>query len=310
MASVEHTQISKQLLENVHRRQLTNGESNNVHQEEILQTLGGIDALLQHLFTSNAVLDQQQLDSLHHIITNASYKNQQTTTINAVSQQQEDNTYHHAFTYAFKDEDSLLFTIFGQENGSKILHVLHSKIMKGIQVLLFGGFVVLCMLQPYGLSWDAWLAYLSICAGFAFIYTIVWILYLNTEAMKLLLKQFEFWFKLFYLIQYLSTNAIIQYVCWDNPFHLICTFTLFLGALLFIVMIFDTINTKKFIKLMISSFAVAVFAWRALDLMLESFYRYERFDEVAVTIDIPYINDQARISIVDICSNSAQILAI
>eukprot|EP01083_Nonionella_stella_P271704 920877_1 len=95
MASIEHTQISKQVLANVHSRQRTDGESNNIHQEAIIETLGGIDAILQHLFTSNAVLDQDQLDSLHHIITSPSHKNQQTTTINAVSQQQEDSTYHH-----------------------------------------------------------------------------------------------------------------------------------------------------------------------------------------------------------------------
>eukprot|EP01083_Nonionella_stella_P189947 703556_1 len=217
MASVENTQISKQLLENVHRRQLTNGESNNVHQEAIIETLGGIDGILQHLFTSNVVLDQQQLDSLHHIITNASHKNQQTTTINAVSQQQEDNTYHHAFTYTFKDEDSLLFTIFGQESGSKILHVLNGKIVKGVSVLLLSVFVVLLMLHGiYGL-WDAYIAYLSAVSLFSSIYIFGWILYSNKEAMKLLLKQFEFWFKIFYLIQYLSANAIIQHMIFNDP---------------------------------------------------------------------------------------------
>eukprot|EP01083_Nonionella_stella_P273580 928103_1 len=134
MASLEHTQISKELLENIHRHQLTNGESNDAHQEAIIQTLGGIDDILQLLFTSNAVLDQMQLDSLHAIINNTSSKNQLQlqTTINQdnASSQQEDKTYHiyKTFTYTFKDEDSLLFTIFEQENANKILHALNSKI--------------------------------------------------------------------------------------------------------------------------------------------------------------------------------------
>eukprot|EP01083_Nonionella_stella_P160419 524453_1 len=315
MASVEHTEISKQVLENVHRRQLTNGESNSVHHEAIIEALGGIDEILQHLFASNVVLEQQQLDSLHHIITNTSHKDQQTTTIDAVSQlqSQQDEAYHHTFSYTFKDEDSLLFTIFGQENGSKILHVLNGRIMKGILFSLLGVFIILCSSLFYGLSWDAFFA----CASFLFllasIYITVWILYSNKEAIKLLLKQFEFWFKLFYLFQYLVANAIIAYILFDHPPHFICAYTLFLAALLCIVMIFDTINTKKSIKLMISSFAVAVFAWRSLQIMLDTYYEYEVFNGVVVTIDIPYMNDQAseiRISIVDTCSNAAQILTI
>eukprot|EP01083_Nonionella_stella_P139235 424313_1 len=100
MASVKHAPIliSKELLANIHRRQIMNGVTNKVHQESIIDTLGGIDDILQHLLTSNVILDEQQLNSLHRIIANTSYKNQPllTTTINAVSQLQphlEDKAY-------------------------------------------------------------------------------------------------------------------------------------------------------------------------------------------------------------------------
>eukprot|EP01083_Nonionella_stella_P240420 840480_1 len=115
MASSENTDlntpISKELLASIHRRQLMNGKTNNVYQEAIVDALGGIDDILQHLFTSNVVLDSQQLDSLHCIIA----RNQQTSKINAVSQPQfqEDKTYitMPTLTLTFKDEDSFLFTI-------------------------------------------------------------------------------------------------------------------------------------------------------------------------------------------------------
>eukprot|EP01083_Nonionella_stella_P062828 163341_1 len=201
--SLERTPISKERLENARRHQLMNGETNHVHQDAIIRALGGIDEILQHLFASNVVLEQQQLDSLHHIIADTSHTNQQITAANAAPHQPEDQTHTvMALTYTFKDEDSLLFAIFGQENGTKILHVLNDKILKCILLLLLGVFIILGVLILYGLSWDVYLAYWTVVGLFASIYTILWILYTNKEAMKLLLKQFEFWFKIVYLIQY------------------------------------------------------------------------------------------------------------
>eukprot|EP01083_Nonionella_stella_P086321 239779_1 len=182
MASAEHTLISKELLETLHRHQLMNGETNDVHREAIVNALGGIDEILQHLFASNAI-DQHQLESLHHIIANTSHENTQTTTINAVptSPPQEDKTYHHSFTYTFKDEDSLLFAIFGQENGNKILDILNGPIMKCIWVLVFAVECVLFVLTEYGLSWEIVLSCWAVGYLFGSIYIIGWILYLNTE---------------------------------------------------------------------------------------------------------------------------------
>eukprot|EP01083_Nonionella_stella_P145850 457933_1 len=105
MTSTEHTPVSKELLANLHRRQLTNGKTNNAHQESIVDALGGIDVILQHFFTSNVVLDEQQLRSLHRIIANTPHKTTQTSTINAVSQPQD---YKITLSYTFKDKDSFL----------------------------------------------------------------------------------------------------------------------------------------------------------------------------------------------------------
>eukprot|EP01083_Nonionella_stella_P317104 1153064_1 len=136
MASSGHAPISKVLLATIHCRQLKNGKTNNVHQEPIVDALGGIDVILQHLFASNVALDEQQLDSLHRIIANTSHKNQPHSTINAVSQPPEDKR-HVTLTYTFKDEDCFLFYIFGQQKGAKILHILNGKIIKCIYIVTF-----------------------------------------------------------------------------------------------------------------------------------------------------------------------------
>eukprot|EP01083_Nonionella_stella_P273578 928101_1 len=133
LASAEHTPISKELLAEIHRCQLMNGKRNTVHQEAIVDALGGIDDILQNLLTSNAVLDEPQLDSLRMII--------EQNTINAVSQPQEDKA-HITITYTFREEDSFLFTVFGQENGEKILRMLNGKIIQGILLILFGVAVI------------------------------------------------------------------------------------------------------------------------------------------------------------------------
>eukprot|EP01083_Nonionella_stella_P299330 1016255_1 len=312
MAATEHTPVSKKLLMNIHRRQLMNGRKNNVHQDAIVDALGGIDVILQHFFTSDVVLDEQQLDSLHRIITNTTHTNKQTT-INTVSRPQEDKAQiMPTLTYTFKDEDSLLFTIFGEENGAKILHILSGKIIICVLSVLFGLFVIAFFLGTFSVvSWDVANAFLVVFYLFCSMYIIMWILYANKEAMKLLFRQFVFWFKIWYLIMYLVVNAIIRHLDDTHP-YLNCAVSIFYAALLFIVMIFDAINTRKFIKIIISSLAVGIFAVRTLEIMLRSFYvdQWDIYDRSIMTVDIPYVDDKARISIVDMCSNAAQILAI
>eukprot|EP01083_Nonionella_stella_P243029 847206_1 len=253
---LEHIPISKELLGKLHHRKLMNGERNNAHQEAIIQALGGIDEILQHFFTSNVILDQQQLNSIHHIITNTPHKTQQMA---QRPQLQEDkaHTTMPTLTYSFKDEDSLLFTIFGQENGTKILHLITGKIIKfKWMLLLCAGFstlpLVLVAFSVVKQSFSDWGN--SIIFLFLAIYIIGWILYANKEAMKLLLRQFVFWFKIVYLIQYLVTNAIINHLQ-GLPLYFICADVICWAALLFIVMIFDAINTTKYTKVIISTLA-------------------------------------------------------
>eukprot|EP01083_Nonionella_stella_P243027 847203_1 len=205
---LEHIPITKERLGKLHRRQLMNGERNNTHQEAIVHALGGIDEMLQHFFTSNIVLDQQQLDSLHHIITNTPHKTQQ--------QEDKAHTTMPTLTYTFKDEDTLLYAIFGQEKGTKILHLLTGKIIKSKWILLFWiGFSILVGVLMAFLKFsfeDAFTFVYPIFSLLGAIYIIGWILYANKEAMKLLLRQFVFWFKIFYLIQYLVTHEALHHL--------------------------------------------------------------------------------------------------
>eukprot|EP01083_Nonionella_stella_P073121 197475_1 len=318
MASSENTDlntpISKELLASIHRRQLMNGKTNNVHQKAIVDALGGIDAILQHLFASNVVIDEQQLDSLHRIIANTSHRNQQHSTINAVSQPQEDKTHvtMPTLAYTFKDEDCFLFYIFGQQKGAKILHTLNGKIIKGILTLLFGLAAIVILLELLSIVDTSILrAYLTVFLLSYSIYIIMWILYANKEAMKLLFRQFVFWLKIGYLILFVLTDSIVRHLD-DYPPYYICAYSIFYAAILFIVMIFDAINTQKYIKIIISSFAVGVFAQRTSAIMVNTFYvdQSDVYDEAIMTVNLPYVDDKARISIVDMCSNAAQILVI
>eukprot|EP01084_Bolivina_argentea_P127598 225616_1 len=77
----EEKPITKSLLRSIHSRQLIQNESNNMHKEAILSTLGGIDKLLSTLLESNAIMTQNQLHSLHNIINNT----QETKSIDQIS---------------------------------------------------------------------------------------------------------------------------------------------------------------------------------------------------------------------------------
>ncbi len=94
------------------------------------------------------------------------------------------------------------------------------------------------------------------------IYFFGWILYSNKEPMKLL-KEFEFWYKLFYLSVYLVAEAIIVYIRGD-PLYLISTIFIFQATILFLVTIFDATNINISNKTIISSFALAIFSDSAL----------------------------------------------
>eukprot|EP01083_Nonionella_stella_P135505 412210_1 len=140
METKDEQYITKSLLKSLHHKQLMRNESNNMNKEAILSTLGGIDKLLSTVLESNAILTQNQLDSLHIIIHNTQPK--QTNTISKSSTNIEDKGYTQKLKFTFNDNDILLNSIFKQRTATNIIHGLNHKITKSILMIVFlGGFV-------------------------------------------------------------------------------------------------------------------------------------------------------------------------
>ncbi len=134
-------------------------------------------------------------------------------------------------------------------------------------------------------------------------------MYSNSKSVKLLLKEVEFWIKVFFLPVYSMTNAVIRYVQ-GYPLHNICTFFLFSTTILFLVIVFDATKNNTIIDLRLFSQSV-LFHFIAMNMIFISFYRAEYVidDQFKVTMSLFGVGLMT-INIMHIFITSTQILAI
>ncbi len=65
---MQQKQISKTLLQRTHQHQIESGIKNDEFQQDIVEILGGIDEILTHLFESNIIFTQKQMNDIYQII--------------------------------------------------------------------------------------------------------------------------------------------------------------------------------------------------------------------------------------------------
>eukprot|EP01084_Bolivina_argentea_P308151 532755_1 len=298
--------ISKSLLKTIHDRQLMNGVSNNKQKEEIISTLGGIDQILSRLLKSNVNFNDKQLQSLHHIITHTNNNYKTTNIINKTHNNIEDKGYKRKLEFTFNDNDILLYKIFTEQTAINIINILNNKITK---ILL--AMIVFASLFVAIAGEDVMYTYASFMCLMLSIYCFGWILYCNKLVMNMLFKEFEFWFKIFYLSLNLITRGVIRYVEGAALFFN-WTGAVFTGSILFLVMIFDAINIKQSNKLIISSFALGAFSRAVLYWSQIAFWRDEFpiYDKLTITTPNVSVLGTMTLNIIDIARNSSLILAI
>ena len=289
--------VTKSSLETLHRNCVRDiGSLSSQKQKEIINSFGGFDEMLYKIWVSDIVLRQQQLNSLHHIM----------------SSTQADANNDQTITFAFKDEDILLFDkhISSKETALKIMRILKSNITKAILVLILLLGVAMGIISlyvhpsygPYLLNSFTVVMYSSFA-----LYLVGWILCVNKEAIKILSTQFEFWFKLFYLI--LFTSAHISWQIFVDDLVLEAD-GLFTAVFLCLVMMFDALNISQTHKIMLSSIAFALFFWGTLDAQKLIFYDADAYQQATVHIPDHFGFGSMRINLLDIIANSGQILAI
>ena len=309
---------TKASLQRLHEHQLSiYGSSTKEQKHAIVEALGGADQILSTLFKSNALIDDEQLESLHQIISNPQkYSRSQPTQtkINqniSITEVTADKGYGQAIKHSFYDNDMLLYNLFNKRMASNIKQILYSKkVAMLLAMIVFLLHTVPNALYVTGiLSRQMRLVSISVASLFFFFYLFGWLLTANKAAMKLIGKEFVFWFKLFYLLTYLVTIAWIRSLEEASAYYVV-PYILSNACLFTLTMITDALNISQSSKIILTAFALGTFAYNTLYFQRASLLQSGIYKEANVLISTPFGFDSMNLNIVDICSNSAQILAI
>ena len=305
---------SKVSLLKLHEDQLSiYGSSTKEQKDAILGALGGADEVLKALLTSNALINDEQLKALHQIISNPrGHSDSQSRESKMVRNSMEkDKGYKPAIKMKFYDRDMLLFTVLNRRRATKIRSILYStKTNIFIFICLFLFYILPTALYAAGvLSWNVRLVPVFFSNIFLFFYSFGWILTANKEAMKLICREFVFLIKMGYLLIWLATDAGISYLS-GYPVYYICAYLLHFTALFTLIMITDALNISQTSKIMLTIWALGVFAGYTVFYQQSALHQSEEYSKAVVFIPGRVGFDSMRINVVDICANAVQILAL
>ena len=258
----------------------TYGTTTNEQRKEIINVLGGFDEMLSHLWNSTSLgLSQNQLQSLADIFetpqpqTNRANIAAITRRNTKTNLEDEDD---ESITFTFKDEDIILFRMFSHDTAKKIQNALTSSILKiffFISVLILIILLLICgrLYGGFGIvPVEIYYAYETFFIFIASLYTYAWILCANMTAMKMLIQNFVFWFKMFYLAIYLVTFAMLldleRSISYESVaiYYSIPMAIILEAGCLGVAMITEALNIGQSSKLLLTTIAFARFAFSFL----------------------------------------------
>ena len=306
------TKPTKASLQRLHEDHLSiYGSSTKEQKMAVGNVLGGVDEILSALLKSNALINDEKLETLHEIISNPQNSFDAQSHKSKIKQNKlmiEDEGKQQILN--FDDSDMLLFTVFNQERAIRIKHTLYSSKTN----ILMGSIFLLLLIVPGLLNLSGivslriwYICWSCSCIPFYF-YLFCWILTANKEAMKLICHEFEFWFKCGYLIIYLVTAGWISYLH-SLPIYYICSSVSFLALLFTLTMITDALNISQSSKIMLTALALTTFGHSTVLQQQTSLYQYEVYSKADVSIP-NYFGNALHVNVIDICWNSVQILAV
>jgi len=190
---------------------------------------------------------------------------------------------------------------------------------KVTKMMLFLLFIVTVLSQFLG-SYFGTEIYFMVSSVFYIVfaaYLLCWLPFANRPALKLLMHQFEYWFKLCYLIIFCISFMIIGVVSQDDdiesyPLYRYCAQTPFLAVFTLFVMIFDAMRMKPASKMLVSTLAVWFFSWLTLSYKRMVYFPDSSRLYESAKIQIPSVlgYENPEISVVWIAANAAQVLFI
>ena len=198
--------ISKSALFHIHQTQLSKDKYNVINVNQLVVSLGGIDAILSHYLSpeNSMQLSQLQLQSIHNIIT---------------AEQNSSNIIPEKPSfYTFSKSKTLIQQISNDSITEKLVNFVYSKTAAVILTImactlvswwLYAIFIAKEKDDNYDYIWLGFDVCRLIFEIVMFFWAIMIILTVNIAALILSIKQFLFWFKLFQCLGFCITQWII-----------------------------------------------------------------------------------------------------
>lgn len=296
--------VSKESLRVLHQQRVQRGLHHDHLQNEIIALLGNIDGALERFLKSDAEMTQREIDGLAQLFKDSSSLIQNTS-IHA--DPKEHNRDEDSIKLCFHDVDTILFSFFGQHEASRIIKAINSKyIWIFLITVLFIQIALAMSGSPIAGGFGAFS-----CILYS-IYILLWIMYSNKCALKMVMKSFQTLFKLLYLVQFLCVRTAIGYIRADWPFYGYCSSAMFFGTFLYFVLIFDAMNIRQTHKVLMSCGAAGWFSWTVLDYRDCVYFPNDCSYHDAATVVIPdYFGfGEITVSLIDTAAKSGTVLCI
>ena len=274
---------------------------------QIVDALGGVQNILTMILSSNDIkLTEDQIAKLDNII-----NTQHRISTSQTDAENVDNN-NPEWTYTFDTHDTKLHDVFGDVKGQKIMDIVHSNKFV-IPVLIMTAFAYM-MNYWFSLKYIIIKNVIQEIVGIiAIVSAILFLMAANKTSIAMLLRRFEFWFKFFYLAQWMIISCIYYYVLIDSrewkPYPVqsgsieydLELFTLSLGYITTIlgctvIAAFDAFHISTTIKAIYATCGALITTTAAISF---TFYPDVRFEE-----------EYFHISFTSLIAGSAQVLAI
>ena len=314
---------TKALLQQLHDKQLsTFGPSSKEQKDAIVDALGGVDELLQCIWSSDIAIDEERLERLEHIIGNPHIYHHHAATNYAFSRDppgmETFDLNNKLIKYEFVDDDMILYRLFNKRRAKKIKSIL---ISNKTFILLVSSFVFIQSLSvlhiTFGNANELTVWGLLIFIGYWLLFSIPFLMFMiglllcaNIKALKMLSTEFVFLFKMFYLMQFVVGNTYCDSFSGKWVAIVNVNTGLQASSLLILAMITDALSIPHRIKIFFTIYAVAGFATHVVKYRRISFYKEDLYEQSNISIPNLFGFDPVHTNAVDMTGKAAQVLVI
>ena len=250
-----HSTIDIETFSEYHCSSLINGSTNNKYSNEIIDSLGGIDNILktyisitktyhdQHDHEFNDLLTHDQINQIYKILSNDDNDNDDND-----NDDNDNNKSGTLITYYFNQTDTFLHSIcLNEEIANKIINLLFDKKLFLVTAIIAIPYSIITAFfsESFGSesihSISGFFVFEIIFQSIVIFYCILVILSCNRRTFKFVVKEFDFWVKIYYSIGALIANSI--YIrCLDFDKNRIIWIDLSSVLITFIVFVFSLIE--------------------------------------------------------------------